>query len=88
MRHNYARLFEPPLLPNRLSNPRHLSNAACLALARAESRRRPQRTGHWRGGAFPERGLPADARDVEVRGEVTVLECPEAPSTLALEIRA
>ena len=33
MRQSYARLFEPPLLPDGLPNPRHLSNAAYLALA-------------------------------------------------------
>jgi soluble lytic murein transglycosylase-like protein len=75
MRANYARLFEPPLLPNGVPNPRHLSNAAYLALARAAARRGAVRNG-LRAGAvavrFPGVGFAPTRVTVEVRGEATV----------------
>jgi hypothetical protein len=39
MRRNFSRLFEPPFLETGLPNPRHLSNAAYLSLARSAARR-------------------------------------------------
>lgn len=39
MRRNFSRLFEPPFLEAGLPNPRHLSNAAYLSLARSAARR-------------------------------------------------
>jgi soluble lytic murein transglycosylase-like protein len=75
MRHNYARLFEPPLLPNGLPNPRHLSNPAYLALARAAARRGAVRNG-LRASAvavrFPGVGFAPTRVTVQVRGEATV----------------
>jgi soluble lytic murein transglycosylase-like protein len=75
MRDNYARLFEPPLLPNGAPNPRHLSNAAYLALARAAARRGAVRNG-LRAGAvavrFPGAGFAPTRVTVEVRGEAAV----------------
>ena len=75
MRDNYARLFEPPLLSNGLPNPRHLSNAAYLALARAAARRGAARNGLRAGGVavrFPGVGFAPTRVTVEVRGEATV----------------
>jgi hypothetical protein len=45
MRRNLPRLLEPPLLEAGLANPRHLSNAAYLSLARAAARRGARRNG-------------------------------------------
>jgi hypothetical protein len=53
MRRNFPSLFEPPLLEGGAPNPRHLSNAAYLALAREAAVR-----GARRNGASP-RGSPA-----------------------------
>src|SRR5688500_19217086 len=44
MRDNYARLFEPPFLRAGVPNPRHLSTAPYLALARAAAQRGARRT--------------------------------------------
>ena len=75
MRDNFARLFEPPLLPNGLPNPRHLSNAAYLALARAAARRGAVRNGLRAGGVavrFPGVGFAPTRVTVRVRGEALV----------------
>ena len=45
MRRNYARLFEPPSLEGGMPNPRHLSESAYLALARAAALRGAARNG-------------------------------------------
>jgi hypothetical protein len=45
MRHHYGRLFEPAALPNGAPNPRHLSQAAYLALAREAARTGAARNG-------------------------------------------
>jgi hypothetical protein len=45
MRRNFPRLFEPPFLDAGLPNPRHLSSAAYLSLARAAARRGARRNG-------------------------------------------
>ena len=45
MRDNYSRLFEPPFLRAGVPNPRHLSTAAYLALARAAAQRGVRRNG-------------------------------------------
>jgi soluble lytic murein transglycosylase-like protein len=45
MRDAYPRLFEPPLLRPGVPNPRHLSRAAYLALARAAAERGARRNG-------------------------------------------
>jgi soluble lytic murein transglycosylase-like protein len=75
MRQNYARLFEPPLLPNGRPNPRHLSNTAYLALARSGARRGAVRNGLRAGGVavrFPDAGFAPTRVTVQVRGEATV----------------
>ncbi len=75
MRDNFARLFEPPLLPNGLPNPRHLSNAGYLALARAAARRGAVRNGLRAGGVavrFPGVGFAPTRVTVQVRGEALV----------------
>jgi soluble lytic murein transglycosylase-like protein len=92
MRDNYARLFEPPLLPNGLPNPRHLSNAAYLALARAGARRGAVRNG-LRANAvavrFPGVGFAPTRVTVQVRGEATVLvPGDERPRPVQMDARA
>ena len=54
----YPRLFEPPVLPNGVPNPRHLSTAEYEALARAAA---------VRGGA--RNGVPLRAGDVRFPGD-------------------
>src|SRR5919109_535676 len=64
MRNNYGRLFEPPLLPNGLPNPRHLSNAAYRTLARQAARRGAESNGLPAGSVaagFPGVGRHAQA---------------------------
>jgi soluble lytic murein transglycosylase-like protein len=75
MRHNYARLFEPALLANGLPNPRHLSNAAYLALARAAARRGAVRNGLRAARVaveFPGTGFAPTRVRVELRGKAPV----------------
>jgi hypothetical protein len=92
MRDNYARLFERPLLPNGLPNPRHLSNAAYLALARGAARRGAVRNG-LRAGAvavrFPAVGFAPTRVTVRVRGEAPV-RAPgdDRPRAVAVGARA
>jgi hypothetical protein len=92
MRDNYPRLFEPPLLPNGLPNPRHLPNAAYLALARAAARRGAARN-RLREAAvevrFPGAGFAPTRVTVQVRGEAT-LRVPgeERPGPVAVVARA
>ena len=74
MRDDYPRLFEPPLLPNGLPNPRHLSTAAYLARARSAAVRGGRRNGVPVGPSevsFEPGFAPIRVR-VEVRGEVDV----------------
>ena len=90
MRDNYARLFEPPLLPNGLPNPRHLSNAAYLAMARAAARRGAVRNGlHASAVAvrFPGVGFAPTRVTVQVRGEATV-RVPGDDRPRPVEVRA
>jgi hypothetical protein len=75
MRDNYRRLFEPPLLPSGLPNPRNLSNAAYLALARAAARRGAARNGLASARIavrFPGTVFAPTRVTVQVRGEATV----------------
>jgi hypothetical protein len=92
MRHNYARLFEPPLLPNGLPNPRHLSNAAYLELARAAARRGAARNGLRAAGvavSFPGVGFAPTRVTVQVRGEA-LIRAPgdERPRPVRMDARA
>lgn len=71
MRRSYERLFEPALLANGLPNPRHLSNAAYLDLARAAARRGANRNGVPSGQvdvAFPDAGFAPTRVTVGFRG--------------------
>jgi soluble lytic murein transglycosylase-like protein len=92
MRDNYGRLFEPPLLPNGLPNPRHLSNAAYLALARAAARRGAVRNGlRARAVAvhFPGVGFAPTRVTVRVRGEAPVRAAgDDRPRAVAVAARA
>jgi hypothetical protein len=56
MRRHYARLFEPAFLDEGIPNPRHLSNTAYLALARAGAVRGALRN-----------GVPSDRVEVSFR---------------------
>jgi D-alanyl-D-alanine carboxypeptidase/Putative Flp pilus-assembly TadE/G-like len=92
MRHNYARLFESPLLPNGLPNPRHLSNAAYLALARAAARRGAARNGLPAARVaviFPGTGFAPTRVTVRSRGEAPVrLPGGERPRPVKVRARA
>jgi D-alanyl-D-alanine carboxypeptidase-like protein/putative Flp pilus-assembly TadE/G-like protein len=92
MRDNYGRLFEPPLLPNGLPNPRHLSNAAYLALARTAARRGAVRNGlRARAVAvhFPGVGFAPTRVTVRVRGEAPVRAAgDDRPRAVAVAARA
>jgi hypothetical protein len=57
MRRNYTRLFEPVVLRRGAPNPRRLSNAAYLSLARAAALRGARRNG------VPARGVRVEFRD-------------------------
>ena len=75
MRDNYARLFEPSLLRSGLPNPRHLSNAAYLELARRAARRGAVRNGVREGRvavSFPDVGFAPTRVTVALRGDTRV----------------
>jgi hypothetical protein len=92
MRRHYDRLFEPAFLPNGLPNPRHLSNSAYVALARAAARRGADRNGlpaaRVRVG-FPDAGFAPTRVSVSVhgRGEVRVAS-GRRPDRIDVEARA
>jgi len=74
MRDDYPRLFEPPVLPNGLPNPHHLSTAAYLDRARSAAMRGGRRNDvdvAPAGVTFPAGFAPVRVK-VEVRGEVAV----------------
>jgi hypothetical protein len=82
MRDNYARLFEPPFLRGGVPNPRHLSTAAYLALARAAAQRGARRNG------LPSarlEGSPAVARAAQL--EVSFPGGGFAPTRVAVAVR-
>jgi soluble lytic murein transglycosylase-like protein len=92
MRRNYARLFEPAFLANGLPNPRHLSNAAYLALARAAAHRGARRNGVQAGRVsvgFPGAGFAPTRISVSLhgRGEVRVAS-GRRPDRIDVEARA
>jgi hypothetical protein len=75
MRHNYARLFEPPFLQGGIPNPRHLSTPAYLAFARAAARRGARRNGAGAARidvAFPDGGFAPTRISVALRGGADV----------------
>ncbi|HYM56961.1 MAG TPA: D-alanyl-D-alanine carboxypeptidase family protein, partial [Solirubrobacteraceae bacterium] len=72
MSRHYQRLFEPAIFENGLSNPRHLSNAEYLALARAAALRGARRNGVATSGVevdFPAGGFAPTRIEVSTRGE-------------------
>jgi hypothetical protein len=72
MSRNYSRLFEPAVFENGLSNPRHLSNDAYLALARAAALRGARRNGvsvHGVAVSFPGAGFAPTHIEVRASGE-------------------
>jgi hypothetical protein len=89
MRRNFARLFEPPLLEGGLPNPRHLSTAAYVSLARAAALRGGVRNGVPRRRvevAFPAGRLAPTRVTVAVRdaADVRLPDYPRHP----VEVRA
>jgi hypothetical protein len=75
MRRNFARLFEPATLEDGIPNPRHLSNAAYLSLARAAARRGARRNGVSPGRIaveFRDEGFAPTRVTVAVRDGVEV----------------
>jgi hypothetical protein len=92
MRDNYARLFEPPLVPNGLPNPRHLSNAAYLALARAGAQRGVRRNGIPSARvrvSFPGAGFAPTRVTVSLRGGGEVrLAAGRRPDRIDVQARA
>ncbi|CAN5506294.1 hypothetical protein BH20ACT18_BH20ACT18_07610 [soil metagenome] len=90
MRDDYPRLFESPVLPTGLPNPRHLSTAAYLALARQAA---------VRGGARNDVRLnPSDVTsgtgfapvrvNVRARGEVEIGVGEDGKRTRRVDVRA
>jgi D-alanyl-D-alanine carboxypeptidase len=70
MLREYPRLFEPAFLESGMPNPRHLSNAAYLALAHAAARRGARRNGVPSaevGVAFPDAGFAPTRITVTLR---------------------
>jgi D-alanyl-D-alanine carboxypeptidase/Putative Flp pilus-assembly TadE/G-like len=92
MRRHYDRLFEPAFLPNGLPNPRHLSNSAYVALARAAARRGADRNGlpaaRVRVG-FPHAGFAPTRVSVSVHGRAEVrVASGRRPDRIEVEARA
>jgi transglycosylase-like protein with SLT domain/D-alanyl-D-alanine carboxypeptidase-like protein/putative Flp pilus-assembly TadE/G-like protein len=92
MRRHYSRLFEPAFLENGVPNPRHLSNAAYLDLARAAARTGARRNGvspRQVGVAFPDSGFAPTRIEVEVRGHAEVrLASGRRPDRVGVQARA
>jgi hypothetical protein len=92
MRRHYERLFEPALLPNGLPNPRHVSNAAYLELARAAARTGADRNGVPAGRvnvAFPDDGFAPTRITVSVHGGGDVrIASGRRPDRIEVEARA
>jgi hypothetical protein len=83
LRRRYSRLFEPAFFASGLPNPRHLSNAAYLALARAAARRGARRNGVAPGRlevSFPGAGFAPTRIRVAVRGGAEVRRRRRSPS--------
>jgi Transglycosylase SLT domain/D-alanyl-D-alanine carboxypeptidase len=79
MRRHYPRLFEPAVLAGGVPNPRHLSSAAFLSLARDAALRGARRNGAATARVtvtFPDAGFAPSRVTVEVRGEAEVRAGP------------
>lgn len=75
MRRHYGRLFEPAVLEDGRPNPRHLSNAAYLALARTAALRGARRNGVPSGHVaveFPHGSFAATQVKLTVQGATEV----------------
>ncbi len=74
MRRNFTRLFEPAFLEGGVPNPRHLSSAAYVGLAKAAALRGAERNGVDRGVtvAFPASGLAPTRVTVGIRNDAAV----------------
>jgi soluble lytic murein transglycosylase-like protein len=92
MQRHYARLFEPPLLAHGLPNPRHLSSAAYMALARAAARRGARRNGVAAGRvavSFPGAGFAPTRITAAVRGQADIrVAADRRPEQIAVQARA
>jgi hypothetical protein len=92
MRDNYARLFEPPFLQAGVPNPRHLSTAAYLAIARAAALRGARRNGVDPARVdvtFPDVGFAPTRIAVSLRGRTDVrLAADRRPDAVEVEARA
>src|ERR687886_1716283 len=92
MRRLYARLFEPAYLESGAQNPRHLSNAAYLDLARAAALRGGARNGVRVRAAdvgFPGGSFAPSRVTVAVRGAAPVaLPAPDGRRVHRLAVRA
>jgi Transglycosylase SLT domain/D-alanyl-D-alanine carboxypeptidase/Putative Flp pilus-assembly TadE/G-like len=92
MQRHYARLFEPPLLAHGIPNPRHLSTAAYLTLARAGARRGARRNGvppTQVSVSFPDAGFAPTRITVSLRGKVDVRVAAERrPEPVEVRARA
>ena len=90
MRRHHARLFEPAFLEEGVSNPRHLSDAAYLALARAGARRGARRNGVAPGRvevSFPDPGFAPTRVTVAVHGDASIRLAARRPRD-RIEVRA
>ena len=79
MRRHYARLFEAPFLERGVPNPRHLSNAGYLSLARAAALRGARRNGVAPGHVsvdFRDAAFAPSRVTVSVKGEAEVRLAP------------
>jgi hypothetical protein len=93
MRRTYARLFEPALLEGGVPNPRHLSNAAYLALARAAALRGARRNGVAPARVevtFPAARFAPTRVSVSVHGEARIRLAgrPRRPDRIEMSARA
>jgi hypothetical protein len=92
MRREYPRLFEPAVLEGGIPNPRHLSNAAYVALARVAALRGARRNGVPPGQvevSFPDGRFPPLRIAVMLRGEAEVhLPGSRRSSRDPIEVRA
>jgi Transglycosylase SLT domain/D-alanyl-D-alanine carboxypeptidase/Putative Flp pilus-assembly TadE/G-like len=90
MRTNYPRLFEPAVLEGGVPNPRHLSNSAYLALARAAALRGADRNGvspRMVDVEFPDAGFAPNRVTVELQGEADI-RVPATDRSGRLHVRA
>ena len=92
MRREYPRLFEPAFLDGGVPNPRHLSDAAYLALARVAAMRGARRNGVPQGQvevSFPDERFAPTRIAVVVRGHAEVrLPGRRGSSRDLIELRA